>query len=73
MKEYKIIRIIEPDFGCEGLPEDGERCDEVLLRSADGGELTLTVSDAYLYEINADEGSSVLSDGEKIFAKEERI
>ncbi len=72
MKEYKITRIIEPDFGCEGVPEDGEKCDEVRLIDKDGGEITLTVSDAYLYKINADEGSTVLSDGEKIYPKEEQ-
>ncbi len=72
MKEYKITRIIEPDFGCEGVPEDGEKCDEVSLIDKDGGKITLTVSDAYLYKINADEGSTVLYDGEKIYPKEEQ-
>lgn len=72
MKEYIITRIIEPDFGCEGVPEDGEKCDEVRLSAADGSELSITVSDAYLYKINADEGSTVLCDGEKIYPKEEQ-
>ena len=72
MKEYRITRIIEPDYGCEGVPEDGEKYDEVRLVSDGGGELTLTVSDAYLYGINAYEGSAVLCDGEKIYPKEER-
>ena len=27
---YKVVDIIEPDFGCEGLPEGAVLCDEVV-------------------------------------------
>lgn len=73
MREYTVTRIVEPDFGCEGLPEGGERMDEVRLRGADGGELLLSVSDELLYKMGVDEGSRVLSDGKSIFTMEEQI
>lgn len=29
MKQYKVMHIIEPDFGCEGLPDGSVRMDQV--------------------------------------------
>lgn len=48
---YKVIDIIEPDFGCEGLPDGQELCCEVLLENQESGErITVKVPDALLYE-----------------------
>ncbi len=55
--KYTITEIIEPDFGCEGLPEGGERMDTVLLLSEDGTRHTAAVSDELLYRLGLDVGS----------------
>ncbi|MGN1119682.1 MAG: hypothetical protein ACI4Q4_04950 [Oscillospiraceae bacterium] len=60
--KYTITRIIEPDFGCEGLPENEERMDRVYLRAEDGSERIIAVPDALLYELNLYEGSECLLD-----------
>ena len=46
---YKVKDIIEPDFGCEGVPEGQEPCCEVLLEDVNGNTKTITVPDAELY------------------------
>lgn len=55
--KYTITEIIEPDFGCEGLPEGGERMDTVLLLAEDGTKHTAAVSDELLYRLGLDVGS----------------
>lgn len=55
---YIIKRIIEPDFGCEGLPENEVRKDRVILRAEDGSERVIVVPDELLYELGLDKGSS---------------
>lgn len=55
--KYTIAKIIEPDFGCEGLPEGEERMDTVRLIAADGTEHTAAVSDELLYRLGLDIGS----------------
>lgn len=59
---YTIESIIEPDFGCEGLPEGEERMDTVVLRG-EGGALTVRVADALLYRLRLDVGSRCTFDG----------
>lgn len=52
---YKVIDIIEADFGCEGLPDGEEYCVDVVLEDIDTAEtITVNVPDAELYrkEIN---------------------
>lgn len=57
---YRVKEIIEPDFGCEGLPDGAEPCCEVLLESTDGGEqMTVKVPDAELYRKNITAGCTV--------------
>ncbi|MDD6488582.1 MAG: hypothetical protein PUG48_02045 [Clostridia bacterium] len=54
---YKVIDIIEADFGCEGLPDGEEYCVDVVLQNIDTAEtVTVNVPDAELYkkEINTD-------------------
>ena len=55
---YVIKRIIEPDFGCEGLPENEVRKDRVILRAEYGSERVIVVPDELLYELELYEGSS---------------
>ena len=59
---YIITRIIEPDYGCEGLPENEESMDRVYLRGQDGSEIIRVVADALLYELGLDEGSECTLD-----------
>ena len=60
MKQYKVIHIIEPDFGCEGLPDGSVRMDQVILQDGSGVRITVEVADAYLYEQQIDEGDVVI-------------
>ncbi|MBQ8133078.1 MAG: hypothetical protein IJ192_01495 [Clostridia bacterium] len=53
---YKVIEIIEPDFGCEGLPDGEEPMCEVILEADSGKCITVTVPDKELYEKNITEG-----------------
>lgn len=56
---YKIIRIDEPDFGCEGRPDGYEQVDAVLLEDESGHQKTIQMKDAELYERHLDEGSII--------------
>lgn len=60
MNQYKVIHIIEPDFGCEGLPEGLVRMDQVILQDEEGVRITVEVADEYLYEQQIDEGDAVI-------------
>ena len=46
MKQYKVIHIIEPDFGCEGLPDGSVRMDQVILQDEEGVRIIVEVADA---------------------------
>lgn len=56
---YKVLEIIEPDFGCEGLPDGQEPVCTVILESDNGEGLTVLVPDMELYEKNITEGCLV--------------
>lgn len=56
---YKVVDIIELDFGCEGLPEGAVLCDEVVLASQNGERITLKAEDEMLYKDGIDVGSFV--------------
>lgn len=58
MKIYKIIRIDEPDFGCEGRPDGQPAMDKVRLVDERGQELIIEVPDALLYQFELDEGDT---------------
>lgn len=66
LETYCVLRIDEPDFGCEGRPDGIEVKDNVLLRSNyTGEERTIWQKDASLYEMDINEGDEVfLMDGE---------
>lgn len=50
---FTVIDIIEPDFGCEGLPDGQELCCEVVL-SDSVQQITVQVPDSELYEKGID-------------------
>lgn len=56
MKKYTIIKIYEPDFGCEGLLDGQQRMDDVVLKDMDGNEMKVQIPDAELYAKNLNEG-----------------
>ena len=60
---YRVKEIIEPDFGCEGLPDGQEPCCEVLLEDMDSGACrTVKIPDAELYRQVITEGCVVTYD-----------
>ncbi len=54
---YKIIEILEPDFGCEGRPEGYVQVDDVVVEDDLGSQHILKMEDAKLYELKLDIGS----------------
>ena len=66
LETFNVLRIDEPDFGCEGRPDGMEVKDTVLLKSNyTGEEMTVREKDARLYELDINEGDKVfLIDGE---------
>lgn len=62
-KKYCVLRIEEPDFGCEGRPEGQAVMDRVFLRE-DGveGETVIFMEDSLLYEREIAEGTFVRMD-----------
>lgn len=64
-EKYIVLRIDEPDFGCEGVPDGYSPSDTVLLESESGEHLTVRQDDAMLYSRKIDEGSEVCFDNDK--------
>ena len=66
LETFNVLRIDEPDFGCEGRPDGRAVKDNVLLKSNyTGEEMTVREKDARLYELDINEGDQVfLIDGE---------
>lgn len=58
--QYKILKIYEDDYGCEGVPEGQELMCSVQIRDDDGNERWVKFSDAYLTAHNLHEGDSIL-------------
>lgn len=56
---YKVVDIIEPDFGCEGIPDGEVLTDDVVLLSQDGERITLKLEDEMLYKDGIDVGCFV--------------
>lgn len=56
MKKYTIMKIYEPDFGCEGISDGQQRMDDVVLKDMEGNEVIVQISDAELYAKNLNEG-----------------
>ena len=66
LETFNVLRIDEPDFGCEGRPDGMEVKDNVLLKSNyTCQEMTVQEKDARLYELDINEGDKVfLIEGE---------
>lgn len=66
LETFNVLRIDEPDFGCEGRSDGMEVKDNVLLKSNyTGQEMTVQEKDARLYELDINEGDKVfLIEGE---------
>ena len=47
MKRYKIVRIDEADYGCEGRPDGEEAMDSVWLEDENGERQIVRASDRY--------------------------
>ena len=65
---FKIIRIDEADFGCEGAPDGEPIRDEVTIKTESGAEYIMQIEDALLYSADLNEGDSfsVSEDGSLI-------
>ena len=57
--KWKILHIYEDDYGCEGIPEDGELMCSVLVRNADGEEKWLKIADKWLTDNEVTVGSVI--------------
>lgn len=59
-QEYQVLRIIEPDFGCEGRPEGEKPIDTVYLENTKTKEqLSIKVPDEVLYKKEIEENSII--------------
>lgn len=58
-EEYMVLKIYEDDYGCEGIPEDGELMCSVLARNADGEEKWLKIADKWLTDNEVTVGSVI--------------
>lgn len=56
---YKVLDIIEPDFGCEGLPDGKVPVDEVILQDENNCKIIMEQGDSYLYDMNINVGDTV--------------
>lgn len=57
---YKVLDIIEPDFGCEGLPDGQVPMDDVVLLDESNSITTVKQGDSYLYEMDINIGDKVI-------------
>lgn len=62
---YQIIDIYEEDHGCEGIPDDEEPMDQVLLRSEDDTEHWVRIPDALLLQKDWKEGDWIFWNGKE--------
>ncbi len=56
---YRILKIIEEDYGCEGIPEGEELSCRVLLEDENQNQVWKKIPDAYLTEHHLEEGSAL--------------
>ena len=63
---YKVLDIIEPDFGCEGLPDGQVAMDQVVLVDQNDNKITIKQGDMYLYKMDINTGDSVIIEDNKL-------
>lgn len=56
--KYTILKILEEDYGCEGIPEGEEPMCSVLVRDENGCEKWMKLSDSFLTANSLDTGST---------------
>lgn len=61
-KEYTIKIILEPDFGCEGLPDGQVLTDTVILEDKNNKTKKVNFEDELLYKLNLNEGDKIVLD-----------
>lgn len=66
-EEYTVLRIDDPDFGCEGLPEGQVSMATVTLEDQNGNKLVLKQQDALLYDRDINEGNLVWLENGEVF------
>ena len=67
---YTIVRIEEPDFGCEGRGENEAITDKVFLKDEDGTISSVDMEEKLVWQRGLDEGMQVSLDGKgKLFAQ----
>lgn len=64
-----VLKIQEPDYGCEERPDNYIAMDKVTLRG-DEGEIVVEVVDKELYEKNINEGDWVFFDVNNVIYKD---
>ena len=57
--KYKILKIYDDDYGCEGVPEGQKPMCSVLIQDSQGNERWIKLSDEYLTDNNLNEGDTV--------------
>ncbi len=57
-----VLKIQEPDYGCEARPDDYVKIDKVILRGEDREEIIVEVAEKELDAKNIDEGDWVYFD-----------
>lgn len=69
MKTYKVMRIMEQDFGCEERPDNESYNVDVMLVNEERGEnLIVSMADDELYRKNIDVDCLVTYDGRNMYA-----
>lgn len=67
MNKYKVIDILEQDYGCEELPPDQKVCVDVILENIKTKEtLKISTPDDNLYKKNIDINSIVTYDNKEL-------
>ena len=64
-EKYIVLRIDDPDFGCEGVPDGCSPSASVVLADDKGNQFVVRQDDAMLYLRKIDEGCTVRFDDEK--------
>ena len=70
LETFQVLHIEEPDFGCEGRPEEAVPMAKITLRSVKDGAMTMVeIADGYLYQQEITEGSIIYQNDAGIWRK----
>ena len=65
-EKYRVMQIMEDDYGCEERSEDHEPQVLVVLRDSSGSETVLRQADTWLYAQKISDGDEVLLSAGKL-------